>query len=451
MAHVLVVNDEEVICELLRRVCDVFGHTCDATTRALDGLDLALAHDYDVITVNWRMPELSGVDLVRRLGPHVVGRTPIVFESGSVNHLDQAELEELRRNGVVTLLPSPFELDDLRQVFRDALALRSAFQHGFVPLSRHAPSARPIGALAERRDLRRVVAHRDRLASALAGAYGVPDLPPDSTLLFVDSPLDAIRTLAGLVSETVRIPDGMGWWFLDRGFVDPLSAGFEAAQDIQWPLVMGELRARIGPEAGGATVLAFRLTDMAVCEPFALSEEGGRYFPHGSFGWAFTNGLAMVSRCPFVYRRDPDTRPHAEDGPALVYDDGFPVCAWHGAYIEPRLLEDPASVTPEDIRTQPNAEVRRFLRERYGELRYLTDGGAQMIAVDTVPVDAVAPGARCITRVLLEDHERRRFLVASDGSTRRVYHMEVPRECRTCQEAYEALSGRTGYRTIVEA
>ena len=45
-----------------------------------------------------------------------------------------------------------------------------------------------------------------------------------------------------------------------------------------------------------------------------------------------------------------------------------------------------------------------------------------------------------ILRCLIEDDEKRRFLVGSDGSTERVYYMEVNPECKTCKEAYDFLS-----------
>ena len=115
------------------------------------------------------------------------------------------------------------------------------------------------------------------------------------------------------------------------------------------------------------------------------------------------------------------------------------------AYLEPQ------SVRLQDVLDEPNAEVRRILRQLYGEDRFLADTGAELVDVDSAPVDRLIPGSGTITRALLQGLEGRRFLVASDGSTQRVYYMEVPMWVGTCQEAYEALSGRSGVRTIVEA
>ena len=142
---------------------------------------------------------------------------------------------------------------------------------------------------------------------------------------------------------------------------------------------------------------------------------------------------------------------HALDGPALRYRDGWAVYAWQGHILLPRFVEDPDSIDAPDVRSVVNVELRRHLRELMGEDRYLEACGAKILHVDSVPVDLLAAGGTQITRALLQDDEGRRVLVASDGSTRRVYYMEVPGTCDTCQEAYEALSGRPGVRTLIQA
>lgn len=98
-----------------------------------------------------------------------------------------------------------------------------------------------------------------------------------------------------------------------------------------------------------------------------------------------------------------------------------------------------------------DAALRRILRERYGEARFYADLAARVLDEDTVPVDASVSGGRHLRRTLIEDREGRRYLVATDGSTRRVHGMRVPSSCRTCKEAQDLLSGRPDARRIVEA
>lgn len=171
-----------------------------------------------------------------------------------------------------------------------------------------------------------------------------------------------------------------------------------------------------------------------------------------SYGWRWRvdANVEFVVDLPEVARQV-DGVYHCETGPAVRYRDGWSIYALHGICVPAHVITNPERITIEEIRTERNVELRRVLRERYGEERYLAATGATLLDVDTVPVDALAPAARSITRALIVDEDSRRFLVSSDGSTRRVYHMEVPVTCTTCAEAYVALSGREDVRTILQA
>lgn len=170
-------------------------------------------------------------------------------------------------------------------------------------------------------------------------------------------------------------------------------------------------------------------------------------------GWWYAFDKAVVfSERPDRIAVDDNGDLHCEDGAAVLYRDGFGVWAIHGVRVPQMVVEQPEQITLETIRAEQNAEVRRVMRERYGEGRYLSDIKAKVIDTDSVPTDALAPKGPSIVRALIEDDEGTRFLVGSDGSTKRVYYMQVPSECKTCVEAYAALRGSDReVRTIVEA
>jgi hypothetical protein len=79
------------------------------------------------------------------------------------------------------------------------------------------------------------------------------------------------------------------------------------------------------------------------------------------------------------------------------------------------------------------------LIERMGPDKYLEKTGAKIVDADTTFTDQI--GGEGVPRALMEDKEGRKFLVASDGGTGRVYYMQVPKECSTCVEASNALAG----------
>lgn len=129
-------------------------------------------------------------------------------------------------------------------------------------------------------------------------------------------------------------------------------------------------------------------------------------------------------------------RLHNEAGMAVKYSDGFGVWAINGVPVNEKIVMHPDSITVSEIKTQSNAEIRRIMRERFGEGRYLQETGAKVIHADF-------EGARkgSAPRALMQDHENQRWLVGTDGSTGRCYYMRVPQEVTTCKEAHQALCG----------
>ena len=141
---------------------------------------------------------------------------------------------------------------------------------------------------------------------------------------------------------------------------------------------------------------------------------------------------------------DPE-RFHCTDGPAIEYRDGWKDYYLEGIRVPSWVVTNPELLTVESISNERNAEVRRVLREKYGEGQFLFDSGAKIIDVDTKDVSKVDfTESRAVPRMLVEVGKgvtREKFLVGTDGSTGRVYYMLVPLEVRTCEQAHNRLAG----------
>jgi len=85
--------------------------------------------------------------------------------------------------------------------------------------------------------------------------------------------------------------------------------------------------------------------------------------------------------------------------------------------------------------SEKNQEVRRIMIERYGVGKYLVETEATVLDSDF----RGTPGGGA--RALMEDKNKIKWLVATDGSTDRVYHMMVDISAETCKEAHESLCG----------
>jgi hypothetical protein len=152
----------------------------------------------------------------------------------------------------------------------------------------------------------------------------------------------------------------------------------------------------------------------------------GWWWPHQSF--------VIVSDVQGFLRRDDRGRLHSPTGQAIGYADGWGLWFWHGLQVPQDIIEQPQAITVERVRGQANAEIRRVMIERMTPGRYLLESGAKVIDMDARPVEGGAP------RALLADSFGDRWLVGSDGSTDRVYHMPVPQDVKTCREAHERIA-----------
>ena len=131
---VLVIDDDRIALEHAEIILGQVGIACDTAESGWEGIDkVRLRHgrreDYDLLLVDWRMPELDGIETTRHIRAIVGQDTPIIILT-SFNWDDIAD--EARAAGVDTFVPKPLfagsVMDEFREAFRhkhDALAEQS--------------------------------------------------------------------------------------------------------------------------------------------------------------------------------------------------------------------------------------------------------------------------------------------------------------------------------------
>jgi CheY-like chemotaxis protein len=67
MAFVLVVDDDESTCDALQRLLSRMGYTATTAHSGREALDVAETIRPDVIVLDWMMPEMDGLEVLRRL------------------------------------------------------------------------------------------------------------------------------------------------------------------------------------------------------------------------------------------------------------------------------------------------------------------------------------------------------------------------------------------------
>lgn len=65
--HILVVEDERRLANLVKRALEEESHVVDVSTDGADGLGLAQATDYDLLVLDLMLPSMDGIEVCRRL------------------------------------------------------------------------------------------------------------------------------------------------------------------------------------------------------------------------------------------------------------------------------------------------------------------------------------------------------------------------------------------------
>ncbi|WP_436848716.1 DUF6745 domain-containing protein [Streptomyces asoensis] len=159
-----------------------------------------------------------------------------------------------------------------------------------------------------------------------------------------------------------------------------------------------------------------------------------------SAGWWWPYArVAVVCERPVALHRDEAGRLDRGDGPALAYPDGFALYAWRGMPVPAAFLAELPGLTPDRIRSEENAELRRVMLEHYGYDRYLADSGARHVHRDETGtlwrIDLPADEPVVMVEVLNSTPE-------PDG-TRRTYWLRVPPSTRTAREGVAWTFGLT--------
>ncbi|MFJ7327267.1 DUF6745 domain-containing protein [Streptomyces cyaneofuscatus] len=158
-------------------------------------------------------------------------------------------------------------------------------------------------------------------------------------------------------------------------------------------------------------------------------------------GWWWPYERAVViSERPEVLHRDEAGRLDHGAGPALAYRDGFALYAWRGMPVPADFLAELASLTPQRIREEENAELRRVMLEYYGYDRYLTESGAEPVHRDETGI---------LWRIALDGDEDVVMVEVVNSTpepdgTHRTYWLRVPPATRTAKDGVAWTFGLDG-------
>ena len=119
---VLIIDDEEKMCEFLRLVLSQDGHKVLTATSGEQALNMMRSKtDLDVIVTDLMMPGISGMEVLEE-AKRLVPDTPVIMITGysTVENAVQA-----MKAGAFDYLPKPFKVDEVKLVVKKALDRRT--------------------------------------------------------------------------------------------------------------------------------------------------------------------------------------------------------------------------------------------------------------------------------------------------------------------------------------
>ncbi len=119
---ILIVEDEELICWSLKHSFERDGeyyvrcsHTGD------DAMQKLTSDEYDVVITDLKLPDVDGFSIVGKIKELAKG-TPVIVISA---HLSDRVMDDIKKQGVFSMINKPFEIVDVMGDVRKAIKNRA--------------------------------------------------------------------------------------------------------------------------------------------------------------------------------------------------------------------------------------------------------------------------------------------------------------------------------------
>ena len=139
MSTILVVDDERLVCDLLRSVLGRYGHEVLTALNGREGLELFKKHRPRFTLLDLRMPEMNGIEVLKQIRAIDPQAAVLILTAWGSDALEQ----QARQLGVVDFLSKGLSLDVLVDAMERTLQQTA---HAASPAQAAAPGGAPRAA-----------------------------------------------------------------------------------------------------------------------------------------------------------------------------------------------------------------------------------------------------------------------------------------------------------------
>jgi len=83
MYNILVIDDESIILDILRKALSIYGYKVETASGGSDGLRMFEAGSFDLVITDISMPDINGIEVARCIRSSDKSQTPIIAMSGT--------------------------------------------------------------------------------------------------------------------------------------------------------------------------------------------------------------------------------------------------------------------------------------------------------------------------------------------------------------------------------
>ena len=116
-ANVLVVDDEKTVCNSCKKILTQEGYNVDTALSGEEALNKVKGNGFDVVIADWKMPEIDGMEVIRRIkrdNPNVI----VIMITGYPSI--ESSIKAIR-SGVSDYVAKPFTPEELSDAVLKAL------------------------------------------------------------------------------------------------------------------------------------------------------------------------------------------------------------------------------------------------------------------------------------------------------------------------------------------
>lgn len=127
---VCIVDDQPSLRQMLRFALNINGLKVIEAEHGVQAFDRLVTHEIDMLIVDWQMPEMDGMELVRQLRKvEKYAELPIIM----ISCRDDLEARrEARSLGVLSWLKKPFRISEIQSTVENVLNLSPRSEQGNI-------------------------------------------------------------------------------------------------------------------------------------------------------------------------------------------------------------------------------------------------------------------------------------------------------------------------------